>query len=168
MVSATGNDGSKSTAMATCTAALLEQLQSQLAAPWLKAVSDQLNQFQDTVLAYENKLQYAELEPGVSRAEVEAESQREPPPPPKGKTSQRHPGRQRLPADLARVEHIIGCPPAQCVCGSCGQETKVIGYEESEQLDVEPAKYFVRVTRREKRACKRCEENGVVTAPLPP
>ena len=46
-------------------------------------------------------------------------------------------------------------------------ETTVIGYEESEQLDVEPAKYFVLVTRREKRACKQCEERGVVAAPLP-
>ena len=61
MVSETSNDGSKSTAIATGTAALLEQLQSQLAAPWLKAVSDQLSQFQDTVLGYENQLQYAEL-----------------------------------------------------------------------------------------------------------
>jgi transposase len=201
MVSEAGNDGRKSTAIATGTAALLEQLQSQLPAPWLKTVSDQLNQFQDTVLAYENKLHYAELkiqvleerlrlqriakygagseklsdeqldllelEPGVSTVEVETESKREPLPP-KGKTSQRHPGRQTLPADLPRVEHIIGCPTEQCVCSSCAQETKVIGYEESEQLDVKPAQYFVRVTRREKRACKRCEENGVVTAPLPP
>jgi transposase len=44
----------------------------------------------------------------------------------------------------------------------------VIGYEESEQLDVEPVKYFVLVTRREKRACKSCEERGVMAAPLPP
>jgi transposase len=44
----------------------------------------------------------------------------------------------------------------------------VIGHEESEQLDVQPAKYFVLVTRREKRACKRCEERGVMAAPLPP
>jgi transposase len=44
----------------------------------------------------------------------------------------------------------------------------VIGYEESEQLDVEPAKYFVVVTKREKRACKSCEELGVQAAPLPP
>ena len=43
----------------------------------------------------------------------------------------------------------------------------MIGYEESEQLDVEPAKYFVVVTKREKRACKHCEEGGVVAAPLP-
>jgi hypothetical protein len=31
----------------------------------------------------------------------------------------------------------------------------------------EPAKYFVRVTKCEKRACKGCEEQGVQSAPLP-
>ena len=35
-------------------------------------------------------------------------------------------------------------------------------------MDVEPAKYFVVVTKREKRACKSCEERGVLAAPLPP
>ena len=44
----------------------------------------------------------------------------------------------------------------------------MIGHEQSEQLDVEPAKYFVVVTKREKRACKSCEERGVLAAPLPP
>jgi transposase len=44
----------------------------------------------------------------------------------------------------------------------------VIGYEKSEQLDVKPAEYFVVVTKREKRACKDCEEQGVESAPLPP
>ncbi len=44
----------------------------------------------------------------------------------------------------------------------------MIGHEESSQLDVEPAKYFVLVSKREKRACKSCEEQGVVSAPLPP
>jgi transposase len=34
-------------------------------------------------------------------------------------------------------------------------------------LDVKPAVYFVRVTKREKRACKRCEEQGVAVAPAP-
>src|SRR5271166_343019 len=34
-------------------------------------------------------------------------------------------------------------------------------------LDVEPAKHFVLVTKREKRACRRCEEQGVETAALP-
>ena len=53
------------------------------------------------------------------------------------------------------------------MCKRCGKETVVIGYEESSQLDVEPAKYFVLVTKREKRACRSCEELGVVSAPLP-
>jgi transposase len=44
----------------------------------------------------------------------------------------------------------------------------VIGYEESSQLDVEPARYFVLVRKREKRACRSCEDLGVVSAPLPP
>jgi transposase len=78
-----------------------------------------------------------------------------------------HPGRQQLPADLPRIEQLIACTAEQCVCGHCGREKVVIGYEQSEQLDVEPAKYFVRVIKREKRACKGCEEQGVVCAPLP-
>jgi transposase len=55
----------------------------------------------------------------------------------------------------------------QCVRGNCGKETTVIGDETSEQLDGEPANYFVRVTKREKRACKACEEQGVQCMPLP-
>ena len=65
------------------------------------------------------------------------------------------------------MEKIVACTPAQCTCGGCGKDTTVIGYEESEQLDVAPTKYFVLVTKREKRACKRCEEQGVVVAPAP-
>jgi transposase len=112
-----------------------------------------------------------ELEPGVSAAEVEAESRREPLPPAsaisaKNRKSGKHPGRQELPATLPRVERVIACTPEQCVCKSCGKDTVVIGYEQSEQLDVEPAQYFVVVTKREKRACKGCAE-GVNAAPLP-
>ena len=44
----------------------------------------------------------------------------------------------------------------------------MIGYDESEQLDVEPARYFVRVTKREKRACRRCSTGTVTMAPLAP
>ena len=35
-------------------------------------------------------------------------------------------------------------------------ETSIIGYDESEVLDYEPARWFVRVTKREKRACGKC------------
>ncbi len=113
------------------------------------------------------QLELLELEPGVSSAEVQAEGDRGQLKLPL-KRAQKHPGRQELPADLPRVEQIIACTAAQCVCGKCGKQTTVIGYETSEQLDVEPAKYFVRVTKREKRACKACEEQGVQSAPLPP
>jgi transposase len=112
------------------------------------------------------QLELLELEPGVSSAEVEAESERaqlklhlkQP---------RKHPGRQELPAHLPRIEKIVACTPEQCVCENCGKENRVIGYEKSEQLDVKPAEYFVVVTMREKRACKDCEEQGVDCAPVP-
>ena len=114
------------------------------------------------------QLDLLDLEPGVSNLEVQAESQREPltAPAPRGKR-RKHPGRQELPAELPRVERVIACHPEQCTCPACGKPTAVIGYEVSEQLDVEPAKYFVVVIKREKRACKSCDEGGVAAAPLP-
>lgn len=113
------------------------------------------------------QLDLLELEPGVSGKEVQAESQRPAVPPP-AKPRQKHPGRQPLPPDLPRVEKIVPCSAEQCVCPGCGGQREIIGHEESEQLDVEPAKYFVRVSKREKRACGKCEAGGVATAPLPP
>jgi transposase len=107
------------------------------------------------------------FEPGVSNVEVQAESVREPLPASTNRKPRPHPGRQELPADLPRVERVIACPPEQCTCSACGQPTAVIGYDVSEQLDVEPAKYFVVVTKREKRACKHCQESGVAAAPAP-
>ena len=115
------------------------------------------------------QLQLLDLEPGVSNAEVQAESQRGsvPATPEKPQKRRKHPGRQELPTGLARVERVIACTPDQCTCGACGQAKAVIGYDISEQLDLEPAQYFVLVTKREKRACKHCEEGGVVAAPVP-
>jgi transposase len=118
------------------------------------------------------QLQLLEEEPGVSRQEVVAESEREvlPPTQEEQKRQKRpHPGRQTLPPHLPRVEKIIACTPEQCVCGKCGGETSVIGYETSEVLKVKPAEYYVEVSKREKRACKQkqCAEQGVKAAPLP-
>ena len=110
------------------------------------------------------QLNLLELEPGVSHVEVQAESVRKPLPAATNRKPRPHPGRQELPAELPRVERVIACAPEQCTCQTCGQPTAVIGYDVSEQLDVEPAKYFVVVTKREKRACKRCEEGGVAAA----
>jgi transposase len=120
------------------------------------------------------QLEMLDQEPGVSTEEVQAESER---PVIAGELSEvagyqrkarrSHPGRQSLPADLPRVEKVVACASEQCVCGQCGQPTRVIGYEESEQLEVEPAKYFVLVTKREKRTCTGCEGAKIVAAPLP-
>jgi transposase len=101
--------------------------------------------------------------------EVAAEAARGPLPEAPAKPRNRrkaHPGRQTLPADLPRVVNVVACATAQCTCGHCGAETAVIGYEESERLDVEPEKFFVSVTRREKRACRNCKQGGVATAPV--
>jgi transposase len=105
-----------------------------------------------------------DFEPGVTGEEVEAEAKRGPVPQPERKRKA-HPGRQTLPENLKRVEQVIAAPA--CACAACGAETSVIGYDESEQLDVEPASYLVRVTKREKRACRNCEGGTVVSAPLP-
>jgi hypothetical protein len=109
------------------------------------------------------QLELLDLEPGVSSEEVEAESEREPLAAPienkpqdqaKNRPRCKHPGRNELPSHLKRVDEIIACTAEQCVCGQCGTQTSVIGYEEAEVLDVKPAEYFVRVIKREKRACK--------------
>ena len=105
------------------------------------------------------QLELLELEPGVGNLEVAAEGEREALPPTPDKKKRKHPGRQTLPADLPRVERVIACTSEQCVCGGCGQSTMVIGYEESEQLDVEPMKYFVLVTKREKQVTATLSEN---------
>ena len=96
----------------------------------------------------------AEEEPGVASDEVAAEAQREPLTRKPAKERKPHPGRERLPENLQRVEKIIPCN--EQTCRTCGKETSVIGFDESEQLDVEPARYFVRVIKREKRACRGC------------
>jgi transposase len=90
------------------------------------------------------QLQLLDLEPAVSSEEIAARSNaaryRNRPrattrPTSSGAARQNHPGRNELPAHLERVDKIIACAPEQCMCGKCGGDTKVIGYEVSEVLD---------------------------------
>ncbi len=104
----------------------------------------------------------ADEEPGATLDEVEAEARRARLTQAPRLERRPHPGRQCLPEKLPRVEEVMRC--AQQTCLQCGAETAVIGYDESEQLDVEPARYFVRVIKREKRAC-RCCDKGTVAMP---
>lgn len=104
-----------------------------------------------------------EEEPGVTREEVEAESRREPIPTAPPRERKPHPGRKPLPKNLPRVEEVIAC---EASCTRCGEQTRLIGYDLSEVLDREPAKWFVRVTKREKRSCGKC--SGIQMPPVAP
>jgi transposase len=73
-------------------------------------------------------------------------------------------GRQPLPEHLPRIEHRH--EPDSCQCGRCGGALKLIGEDVSEQLDVEPARFFVHRHIRPQYACRACET--VTAAPVPP
>jgi transposase len=79
-----------------------------------------------------------------------------------------HPGREKLPEHLERREVLIPCHEPDCRCAQCGAERPVIGYETREELGCEPATFFVRVIKREKRGSHCQEEQGVATAAAPP
>ncbi len=85
----------------------------------------------------------ADEEPSAASDEVGAEARRESimRKPPRERKPQ--PGREGLPESLPRVEKVI-----RRECRSYGQETSSIGYDESEQLDVEQERYFVQVVKR--------------------
>jgi transposase len=73
-------------------------------------------------------------------------------------------GRQALPPELERIEHRH--EPASCQCGQCGADLVKIGEDVSEQLDVEPARFFVHRHIRPQYACRPCET--VTAASIPP
>lgn len=119
----------------------------------------------------DDQLTLLDAEASVTAAEIAAEAElptTESKPPPRKPKNQDHPERIELPAHLPRREVIIPCPPSQCVCGQCGQERPIIGYEMTEELDVDPPVYFVRQVKREKRGSHCLSEQGVATAQCPP
>jgi transposase len=73
-------------------------------------------------------------------------------------------GRQPLPEHLPRIEHRH--EPDACICGQCGKDLIKIGEDISEQLDVEPARFFVHRHIRPQYACRACET--ISAAPIPP
>lgn len=73
-------------------------------------------------------------------------------------------GRQSLPPHLPRIEHRY--EPESCTCGQCGKDLVKIGEDVTEQLDVEPAKFFVHRHIRPQYACRHCET--ITAAPIPP
>ncbi len=84
------------------------------------------------------------------------------------KSSKRKRRAQRLPEDLRRVHEDVEPNDDQRLCPCCGEERVVIGYEETEKLEYQPADLYLRVIRRPKLACAKHEEAGVVSPELPP
>jgi transposase len=82
-------------------------------------------------------------------------------------------GRKPLPESLPRVEVVHDLPEEEKRCG-CGCEKSRIGEEVSEQLEMQPARFWVVRHIRYKYACKNCEgldgrkgEKSVTIAPPP-
>ena len=83
---------------------------------------------------------------------------------PQLRTLRKRAGRQPLPEHLPRIEHRH--EPETCTCGQCDGDLVKIGEDISEQLDVEPAKFFVHRHIRPQYACRPCE--SITAAPIPP
>ena len=86
--------------------------------------------------------------------------------------TRKKPKRKPLPEDLPRVDDIHDLSEEEKVC-ACGTLLSRIGQEESEKLDIVPAKIQVIRHIRYKYACKNCEgveDDGptVKVAPMPP
>jgi transposase len=73
-------------------------------------------------------------------------------------------GRQALPDHLPRIEHYH--EPISCHCRQCGRDLVKIGENITEQLDVEPVRFFVHRHIRAQYACKICET--ITAEPVPP
>ena len=73
-------------------------------------------------------------------------------------------GRQPLPEHLERVE--IRHEPESCTCAQCQGKLVKIGEDVTEQLDIEPARFFVIRHIYPKYACRPCET--IQTAPVAP
>jgi transposase len=125
--------------------------------------SEKLSSAQMPLLLEEISLTAGEVDSEAARPE----DQKQPAPPQAKAPRPNHPGREKLPEHLERRERIIACHPWDCRCEKCGAERPVIGYEVREQLQCEPAKFWVEVIKREKRGSHCLEEQGVVTAPAP-
>jgi transposase len=70
-------------------------------------------------------------------------------------------GRSALPDHLPRREVIHDLSDAERLCPCCGEPRACIGEQTAEQLDLEPAQFFVLRTVRRSYACPRCDPAAV-------
>ena len=148
--------------------ALVEQQQAQLAKKDCKITA------LTHELAYLKRIRYGKVSEALSGeqrslfdetvdadfAAIEEELEDQAP----AKRPRKRAGRQALPLALPRIEHRH--EPASCAGGQCGADLVRIGEDVSEQLDVEPARFFVHRHIRPQYACRACDT--VTAAPVPP
>jgi transposase len=66
-------------------------------------------------------------------------------------------GRAALPEHLERRDVVHDLTEAEKLCPCCGQPRVCIGEQTTEQLDLEPARFFVLRTVKKSYACRRCD-----------
>src|SRR5690606_28378355 len=125
--------------------ALVEQQQAQLAEKDFKitALTHELAYLKrirygkaSEVLTGEQRSLFEEaVDMDLAAIEVELENQAS------SKPARKRAGRQALAPELPRIEHRH--EPESCACGQCGANLVKIGEDVSEQLDVDPARFFV-------------------------
>jgi transposase len=70
-------------------------------------------------------------------------------------------GRTPLPEHLPRREVVFDLTEAEKLCPCCGQPRVCIGEQTAEQLDLEPARFFVLRTVKKTYACRHCDPQAV-------
>jgi transposase len=70
-------------------------------------------------------------------------------------------GRAALPEHLARREVVHDLTEPERLCPACGRPRGCIGTQTAEQLDLEPARFFVLRTVRRSYACRHCDPTAV-------
>src|SRR5262249_1305151 len=88
-----------------------------------------------------------------------SERRRKPPAPtddPPGRRRDEH-GRAALPEHLERRDVLHDLTEAEKLCPCCGQVRVCIGTQTTEQLDLEPARFFVCRTVKKSYACQHCD-----------
>jgi len=70
-------------------------------------------------------------------------------------------GRSPLPEHLERRDVVCDLTEAEKLCPCCGEPRVCIGEQTAEQLDLEPARFFVLRTIRKSYACRHCDPDRV-------
>lgn len=112
------------------------------------------------------ELALEDIEQAKAAAEAAGDQQKasKPDRPPRSPRPASQRNRGALPKHLPREEVVIEPEDKSCPC--CGGAMHVIGEDVAEQLDIVPAQFKVKVTRRPRYGCRGCEQ-AVVQAPAP-